>query len=490
MHPDGSPGGADRIGRAGAVCCGAPPAMQTSGGTHLPPAAPAGEPRERLRKIAASLARVVPGPSRRCLVVALDGIGHGELVKAVDAGVAPALGSLIANGRLQTIASSHPPIPAIAWSSFMTACYPGKHGVFGLTHPQADYSLRFTDARDLRMPTLWDRAAIDGLRSVVVNLPGTYPARRMSGRLVSGYMAPDLDRACHPRSLGSRLATEGYVIDVDAALALSNTTRFSAHLADILQRRMRAMESMLDSERWSLGIVAFTEANRLNRMWFRRIADDDGIERETYWRWFREVDSFVARCAARFSRADIVVVSATGFGPLTRFVNLDAWLQANGYLEVGVSGTIVPGSRAFSMDPGRIYVASSDMFRSGVVPRGDVGRLVDDIADGLAQLLDPDTGRPVIATVRKRRDAYEGARTYQGPNLVCLPASGYELKSSRERALFSDAVFEGTHTQQDALLLASRTVARQGATVEDAGATVLAKLGLYHDDVDGSSLLS
>jgi len=443
-----------------------------------------------LRNIAASLGRLLPEPSRRCLVVALAGIGHGELIKAVDAGVAPTLGSLIARGGLQTIVSTHPPVSAVAWSSFMTACYPGKHGVFGFTHPQADYSIRFTDAGDLRMPTLWDRAAIDGLRSVIVNLPGTYPARRMSGSLVSGFVAPDLDRACHPRSLGTRLSAQGYVIDVDAALAQSDPAQFSVHVVDVLQRRIQAMESMLDSERWSLAVLAFTEANRLNRMWFRRIVDGDGIERETYWRWFRLVDSFVARCLSRFSGAELVVVSANGFGPLKRFVNLDTWLQANGYLNLDVSGHISPDSRAFSMDPGRIYVASSDMFRSGLVPRSDVGRLVDDIADGLAQLVDPDTARPVIATIRKRRDAYEGARTYQGPNLVCLPAPGYELKSSRDRRLFSDALFEGTHTQRDALLLATGTVAKPGATVEDAGATVLAKLALYHDDVDGSSLLS
>lgn len=443
-----------------------------------------------MRSIAASLGRLRPGPSRRCLVVALDGIGHGELIKVVDAGVTPTLGSLIAKGGLHAIASTHPPVSAIAWSSFMTACYPGKHGVFGFTHPQADYTIRFTDARDLRMPTLWDRAAIDGLRSVVVNLPGTYPARRMSGSLVSGFVAPDLNRACHPRSLGTRLSAEGYAIDVDAALAHSDPARFAVHVVEVLERRIQAMESMLDAERWSLGILAFTEANRLNRMWFRRIVDGDGIERETYWRWFRQVDSFLARCMSRFSGADIVVVSANGFGPLKRFVNLDTWLQANGYLNLGVADAISPDTRAFSMDPGRIYVASSDMFHSGVVPRSDVGPLVDDIADGLAQLVDPDTGRPVITTIRKRRDAYEGALTYQGPNLVCLPAPGYELKSSRDRPLFSDAVFEGTHTQQDALLLATGTVARQRATVEDAGTTVLAKLGLYHDDVDGTSMLT
>lgn len=442
-----------------------------------------------MRNIAAAFERLLPGPARRCLVIALDGIGHDDLVDAVGAGLAPTFGSLIARGGLQSVASTYPPVAAVAWSSFVTACYPGKHGVFGFTHPQEDYSFRFTDARDLRMPTLWDRAATDGLRSVVVNVPGTYPAQRMSGSLVSGYVAPELDGASHPRSLGVRLAAEGYVIDVDAALAHRDRARFSMQVEDVLQRRIRAMESMLVSERWSLGILAFNEADRLNRMWLHRIRDQDGVERDTYRRWFGHVDAFLARCLERFPRVDVVVASAYGFGPLKRFVNLDAWLQANGYLNIDASGAITPDSRAFSMDPGRIYVASSQTFPRGVVPRADVTRLVDDIADGLARVVDEDTGMPVIASIRKRRDAYEGVRTYQGPNLVCLPAPGYELKASRRLPLMSDAVFEGTHVQQGALLLAAGTSPRNGVKVEDVGATVLAKLGLYDEDVDGTSLL-
>ena len=442
-----------------------------------------------MRTISGSLGRLLPGSSRRCLVVGLDGIGHGEMIAAVKAGVAPTLGSLIAQGQLLPIASTYPPLSSIGWSTFMTGCFPGRHGVFGLTHPEADFGVRINDARDLRMPTLWDRAAIDGLRSVVVNLPGTYPARRMSGKLVSGFVAPDLARACHPRSLGARLSAEGYLIDVDTALAQSDPTRFAAHALEVLQRRMHAMESMLDSERWSLAVLAFTEANRLNRMWWRRIVEGDGIERETYWQWFRQVDSFLARCMSRLSATDVVVASVNGFGPLTRFVNVDAWLRANGYLHIGASGEVRPDSRAISMDQGRIYVASPDMFRGGAVPKADVGRLVDELADGLTQLQDPTTGGPVISVIRKRRDAYEGALTSQGPNLVCLPAPGYELKSSRDLPLFSDAVFEGTHTQQDAMLLAPGTAAAPGASVADVGATILAKLGLYHDDVDGKSLL-
>ncbi len=388
------------------------------------------------------------------------------------------------------MASTYPPTSAVAWSSFMTACYPGKHGVFGFMHPQDDYSLRFTDIRDLRMPTLWDRAATDGLRSVVVNLPATYPARGMSGSLVAGFVAPELAKACHPRALGTRLTADGYVIDVDASLALSDPPGFAMEIDEVVRRRIRAMESVLASERWSLGILAFTEADRLSRMWFRRIADSDGIERETYQQWFRHVDAFLERCLLQFPGAQVVVVSAYGFAPLRRFVNLDAWLQASGYLNTDASGAIMPDSRAFSLDSGRIYVASSQMFSRGVVPKAEVMSLVDEIADGLARLTDEDAAKPVIASIRKRRDAYEGALTYQGPNLVCLPAPGYELKTSRRLPLFSDALFEGTHARQGALVLPGGTAREGKVTVEDVGATVLAHLGLYDTDVDGRSVFA
>jgi len=323
-----------------------------------------------------------------------------------------------------------------------------------------------------------------------VNVPGTYPARRMSGSLVSGFVAPDLGLACHPRSLGDRLAAEGYVVDVDAELAQRDPARFPTHVEDVVVSRIRAMESILSAERWSLAILAFTEADRLNRMWFQRIRDQDGVERAVYRRWFGHVDSFVARCLRRYPGADVVVASAYAFGPLKRFVNLDVWLQENNYLKTDASGAITPDSRAFSMDPGRIYVTSSQMFPAGVVPRTDVIPLVDEIADGLTRLVDEDTGSPVLASIRKRRDAYEGVRTYQGPNLVCLPAPGYELKTSRQLPLISDAVFEGTHLLHGALLLATGTARPKNVTVADVGATVLAKLGLYDEDVDGSSLLA
>jgi predicted AlkP superfamily phosphohydrolase/phosphomutase len=434
--------------------------------------------------------RLLPSGPSRSIVVALDGISVAALRRAIDDGLAPALGALSAAGPF-AIASSLPPVSSVAWSTFMTAANPGRHGIFGFTHPDAaNYDVRFPSANDLRMPTLWDRAATDGLRSVVVNLPATYPARRITGTLVSGFVAPRLDRACHPRALAERLAREGYIIDVDIGLARSDEAAFVEHVGLVVERRIAAMDSILADGAWTLAILAFTEADRLNHVGHRRLTAGDGPLGDAYRDWFRAVDTFVGRLAERYPDATILALSDHGFGPLRRYLNLDAWLTEEGYLQLDASGHIDPASRAFSMDPGRIYLNVTGMFDQGSVAPATVVALTNEIAEGLLAVEDPETGERPIASVARRKEAYHGSRARVGPHIVCLPASGYELKSSRRLPLVSGVTeFEGTHTHDDAFFLAPGATAREGANLEDAGATVLATLKLHDKDVDGRSLL-
>src|SRR2546426_7790909 len=68
---------------------------------------------------------------------------------------------------------------------------------------------------DVKSETLWDVAGRAGKRSVVMNVPNTYPARALNGLLVSGFVAVNLERAVYPATLLPRLKDDGYRIDVD-----------------------------------------------------------------------------------------------------------------------------------------------------------------------------------------------------------------------------------------------------------------------------------
>lgn len=435
-----------------------------------------------------SLGRILGRSRRRCIVLGLDGVSAPDLQAAIDRGLVPTIATITRSGSLATIRSSIPAVSTVAWSSFMTACNPGRHGIFGFTDVRPDdYGIYFPSSDDLRTPTLWERAAADGLGSVVVNLPGTYPAGRMKGSLVAGFVAPSLERACHPRSLAGRLATAGYAIDVDVTLARRDMGGFLAHVLDVTDRRIAAMDRLLQGGRWSLAILAFTEADRLQHLAWRRVHASEGPERSTFEAWLVRIDAFLARLLERYPDAAIVGLSDHGFGPLERYLNVDAWLVDHGYL---AADGPTRESTAFSLDQGRVYVNGASAFPDGPVSDpADLSRITWDIRRGLRDLVDARDGRRPVASIVARRDAHTGSRARLAPSLILLPARGYELKSSRRLPVLSTVTgFEGTHTHDDALFFSDRPLAVDDGAVEDVGATVLDRLRLHRDDVDGRSL--
>jgi len=64
----------------------------------------------------------------------------------------------------------------------MTGVNPGKHGNLRLHGSFGDdYGWKFPNFNDLQSRTLWDIAGDSQKRSVVLNIPSTYPARPLNG---------------------------------------------------------------------------------------------------------------------------------------------------------------------------------------------------------------------------------------------------------------------------------------------------------------------
>ena len=111
-----------------------------------------------------------------------------------------------------------------------------------------------------------------------------------------------------------------------------------------------------------------------------------------------------------------------------------------------------------------------------------------DVADALMEIRDPDGGTPVIDRVLMREEAFVGDDLDAAPDLMAVPARGYDLKGGFEkRALFESSPVNGTHTFDDALWFANVPgLASDGATVMDILPTMMALLGLESPDgVDG-----
>lgn len=128
------------------------------------------------------------------LLVGWDGATPELLERFVDAGRLPTVERLMKRGGFRRLRSTIPPVTACAWCSFLTGKNPGKHGLFDFVTPARDsYKFEYTlgamrKDREGDILALLNKA---GLHIGCVNVPMTFPPRKIAGFMISGLDAPD-----------------------------------------------------------------------------------------------------------------------------------------------------------------------------------------------------------------------------------------------------------------------------------------------------------
>jgi predicted AlkP superfamily phosphohydrolase/phosphomutase len=155
------------------------------------------------------------------------------------------------------------------------------------------------------------------------------------------------------------------------------------------------------------------------------------IERAYCW-----VDERVGRLLEHVpENTAVMVVSDHGGAPIYRLVYLNAWLHTRGYLtprEVTPKGVAArlkwDRTRAAMFGTGSIWLNVQGRDPRGVVPPGaPYEALRREIAQGLLDWRDPETGRPVVKEVRMAESVFGLDPRAAGPDLVVALQLGYGL---------------------------------------------------------------
>jgi len=410
---------------------------------------------------------------RKAVVLGLDGVPYTLLKEYIARGLMPELGKLLGAGSLLKMKSTLPEISSVAWTSFMTGKNPGEHGIFGFMEINRDtYEYTFPNFHSLKEKPIWER---NDCKSVVLNIPQTYPARPLNGVLVSGFVALDLKQAAYPERVFNYLSGMGYRIDVNARLAAENPDEFFKDLFHTLAKRKEAIEHLYDTEEWDLFIAAITETDRLHHFFFDSALPEKetnpGGHYDKFERFYREVDAFIGKIArkAKEDGAGFLTCSDHGFTPIKSEVYINRWLIENGYLKLdggeGLTG-ITRDSRAFNLDPSRIYVHLEGKYGRGPVKTPDYDPLRNELKEKLKDL--SFEGRKVIKEVFTKEQIFKGPCAQDGPDLYLLPNYGFDLKGVATRAhVFGTTRFRGMHTYDDAHLFCSEALSLPDPKIED-----------------------
>lgn len=425
--------------------------------------------------------------ARRLMVIGLDGVGLDLAHSLAERGVMPNLAGLLERGAVWPTASPLPEVSPVCWTSMFSGAGPGEHGVFGFAEPEPGaYRIQPIDSYSVAVPRLWQRAGEAGLRSVVLNVPLTYPARVIEGVMVSGFVTPELSRGVHPLELLPRLKAMGYRPEPELEAGRHDPAAMLADLQQALAVRLDFFEQML-AEDWSLYVAVVSDSDRVNHFAWPALWQDDHPLAQAALAPYAQMDRFLGRAwehaqsQVEAGEMTFMVAADHSFGPINSEVYLNAWLKEQGYLVVEgepPAERILPQTKALALDPGRIYLHWRERFPGGwLEPGAEAEALLDELSAGLLSLRHE--GQAVISRVHRGSELYTGPHAARGPDLVAEPAYGYSLRAGLDKVeVLGHSHLSGTHRPTGALALCLPKPKEQPDTVTGLHGLMAEALGL------------
>jgi predicted AlkP superfamily phosphohydrolase/phosphomutase len=466
--------------------------------------------------------------AQRVLIIGWDGVDWKVLRPMLDAGELPALAQLMDRGAYGDCLSTVPSHSWCAWPSFMTGLNPAGHGVFDILEHKPGVSKRLpVTYRSIKAPTVFEDFTAAGKTSLALNIPLTFPAPDINGKVIAGGVLPASRSYTHPIELQTELdANAPFPINGMSWTTFRNRPEaFLKEASEITAKRQRTFEYLLDTTEWDFGVLVYVSTDRIQHCLMEYVAPehpdydrvkDSPVAAQTR-SIYRQLDDGLAQLLKRTTEDDLVMfMSDHGHQPCTRACTMDRILKHLGWLQFS------KGSFAFNIirwGPGRriarrvydllklhgkvsipaspIDWANTKAYTSvvstgegvsvnlkgrepeGIVEQRDYDKVRDELAASLSEFRDPDTGNSPIAKIYRKEEVLSGRFLETAPDLLLVPAPLYSL--THARAMVEDADWlSGDHRLEGVLVAAGPEVTsgplREPAKLIDLVPTSLAAL--------------
>lgn len=252
----------------------------------------------------------------------LDGVPW-ELLNAMMArGNMPTLFSLLPQARSGMLRSTVPPNTGPSWTTFATGKNPGKHGIFDLFRYDEAFLPRPVQSTDIQGETFYEILSTAGLRSILVNLPVTYPPRDFNGVVVGDFLSPK--SYIHPVELQPLL--EGYRLFYDFRL---EGMALVEDILDVERRRIAVARRLFTDQAWDLFFLLFSATDWLSHFYYPTILRGDTALGRRAATLFRNIDDLLGEwMKALPPEAHLVLLSDHGFQECCLSFDLNSWLEA------------------------------------------------------------------------------------------------------------------------------------------------------------------
>ena len=294
-------------------------------------------------------------PKRRVFLVCVDAGTFDVILPWVKEGALPTFRRLMEEGAWGELQSEIPPITVNNIVSMVTGKNAGKHGVLHWLKREAETGKwRLIDSRAIGTETLWDILGAGGKRVIVLNVPLTYPPRRVNGLMVTGLLTPVSARdISYPFALREEVEREiggRYPILPKMVYAEGREREYLDALLESLDLRYRASRYLMDRYPWDFFMIHEIESDFVQHFFWAFMDPThprhDPRKAEEYGKAilqvYQRIDGILAAYLEALDKQDtLMVVSDHGAGPLFQKFYTNNWLMKEGMLKLKKDWTTI-----------------------------------------------------------------------------------------------------------------------------------------------------
>ena len=291
----------------------------------------------------------------KAILVGLDGATWNLIKPWAEDGSLPSFKKIIQNGSTGGLLSSIPPSSPIAWASIFTGRNPGKHSIFSFVKPKAgSYFIRPISSRDIKSETLWDFLTRHGKRGIYLNIPFSYPIKKINGIITSGLGTPSIkSKFSYPENIKEDIAKKfpNYNVDFEEDLILRSENRkfIIPKIRETTSEHIGLSKYLFKRERWVLFSIVLRSLDVIQHYYWN--------DKEIILQYYQQIDEFLGWLTENMDEnMTLLICSDHGFNYAYKKVCINNWLEKIGLLKVKNSGKDLTSNSLLSAETIQKYL--------------------------------------------------------------------------------------------------------------------------------------
>ena len=286
-------------------------------------------------------------PRKKVMAIGLDSATPVLIERWVEEGKLPVFKRLMKTGSYGRLTSTIPALTPPAWTTSMTGVNPGKHNLYDFFCIQADNKKKIVNAGDKRSKAIWNLLDDHGRRSIIINLPITYPAETFNGVMITGMPTPTVKKGfVSPEHLKEFVLglTGGKQLAVDIHhLLRGDKTAFLKDLEAVTDRISRIAMHFMENEDWDFFMVVFDDLDRIQHTFWHYMDPAHPLYNQAEARQYQDailtfhqfLEQQIEKLLSCIDDDTMVIIfSDHGMGPVYRNFYINRFLEEQGWLKV------------------------------------------------------------------------------------------------------------------------------------------------------------